>query len=44
MAKVRRESVYTDIFVAVFAFDGDELPFFTGEDERIFEGAGADKF
>ena len=44
MAKVRRKAVYTDIFVAIFAFDGDELPLFAGQNERIFKGTEADKF
>jgi hypothetical protein len=41
MAKVRRESVDTYVFLSVGAFDRDELPLFAGEHKRIFEGAKA---
>ena len=41
MAKVRRKAVYTDIFLSVGAFDGDELPFFAVHYERILKGTEA---
>jgi hypothetical protein len=44
MAKVRRETIDADIFRPVGPSDRDELPAFTGQDERIFKGSKADKF
>ncbi len=44
MAKIGRKAIDADIFLSVFAFDGDELPLFAVHNERIFKGSKADKF
>ena len=44
MAKVRRKAIDADILCPVGPSDGDKLPTFVGQCERIFEGAKADKF
>jgi hypothetical protein len=44
MAKVRRKAIDTDIFVAIFAPYGDELPLLTVHIKRVFKGTGTEVF